>query len=184
MAMQVTKLKLDRVILPLALVTLGLLHSATSFAGAVTGVWGSLRDGSAGDTYFDMVIGFDGQDPVTGTVFFNNLSFGFTTLLNGDLVASDSWPKGTTRYVSSDQPWVQSVRVSGLKLGTTYENRLWAIDSGNLFEYSFFVTTNSYDDGVTVPEGEGLLYLFLALGIGYLVLAKKKACPAAPEPVA
>ena len=156
-----------------------MLAGATAMAN-VSGVHGGVISGATGledpsqvsQTQYQFAISF-ADSAGAPTIYFDNLSFGYTTTAGGSIIASQSWPAPGVTYISSDQSYIAAVDLRDLTPGTTYTNNIWAIDSGNRFDYTFQVTTAS---AVTpVPEPETYAMLLAGLGLVGAVARRRQS---------
>ena len=67
-------------------------------------------------------------------VEFKSLSFGFFLKLNKEVVYQESFPKDSIVYYSTDQEYLESVKVEDIKADKEYELSVWAVNDG--IEYS------------------------------------------------
>jgi len=90
--------------------------------------------------FADIFIGFESE---TTPVVFNNLSFGLNVLRAGEEFFTTSFPKHNTSYVSTDQPFVETVRIE-LIPDTEYVITVWCLESDIKTETTYTFTTPTF----------------------------------------
>jgi hypothetical protein len=60
--------------------------------------------------------------------------FGYNIIDNQETVASGSYPTGTTKYISTDQEYLVSERVTTIEPNKSYNILVWAINGPDYFE--------------------------------------------------
>lgn len=79
-------------------------------------------------------------------VIFDNLSFSYSLIYNDDILESGSYPiSDNVGYISTDQDFIESVVIDGLRFNSTYILNVFVFNAGE--EYSESVTFT-----IPVPE--------------------------------
>jgi hypothetical protein len=101
-----------------------------------TSTW-SIRAVDLVKSYVDIKIGFTAEDQL---VKFNGFQFGFEIKENNIVLSRDSFPKENCAYVTTDQEYIESVRIR-TAYETTYSVEVWSINAGILMRETFEFTT-------------------------------------------
>lgn len=94
--------------------------------------------GSRGSDHIDIAIA-PARAPETMNVVFHDFSYGLSVAGPDGEVFSDEWPGAGTVYVSSDQNYLQCIRVFGVMEHSPYMFSVWAQDSGKRFTDSLLL---------------------------------------------
>jgi hypothetical protein len=109
-----------------------------------TGQWAVNKTDYIAPDYVDLRIGFIRQ---VLPVMFESLSFGFELFYkNFEQVLLESWPKGPMRYISTDQEYIESIRLSLLD-DRIYKLRFWAFENNQRYDHIF-----EFESGLLYPD--------------------------------
>jgi hypothetical protein len=101
-----------------------------------TASW-SIETGDLVKSYVDLQLGFTAGDQL---VKFDRFQFGFEFKKNNLVLLRDSFPKENCTYVTTDQKYLESVRIR-TEFETTYSVEVWSTNAGILMRDTFEFTT-------------------------------------------
>ena len=89
------------------------------------------------NVFVDIFIGFESA---TNPILFRNLSFGITILRAGQEFFITKFPKPGISYISTDQPFVETVRLE-LMPSTEYKIKLWCEENEIFTDTQYYTFT-------------------------------------------
>jgi hypothetical protein len=113
------------------------MSSITLTNNLKTASW-SIRTGDLVKSYVDIQLGFTIGDQ---SIKFDRFQFGFELKKNNLVLLRDAFPKENCTYVTTDQEYIESVRVR-IEFETTYYVEVWSTNAGILMRDSFEFTTS------------------------------------------
>jgi hypothetical protein len=100
----------------------------------------SINESGLSHVFTDIFIGFESTD---SPIVFRNLSFGVTVLRDGQDFFTTKFPKHNTSYISTDQPFVETIRLE-LTHNTEYTLSVWCNENETLTDSSYTFTTPEF----------------------------------------
>ena len=106
--------------------------------------WSISKSELISPAFVDLYIGFvRGVMPIS----FESLSFGYELFYkNNESVQLESFPKGQMRYISTDQEYIEIIRVPLLD-DRLYKLKLWAFENSQRYDSVF-----EFESGLLYPE--------------------------------
>jgi hypothetical protein len=112
------------------------MSSITLTNNLKTASW-SIRTGDLVKSYVDIQLGFTNGDQL---IKFDRFQFGFEFKKNNLVLLRDAFPKENCTYVTTDQEYMESVRIR-TEFETTYSVEVWSTNAGILMRDTFEFTT-------------------------------------------
>ena len=100
----------------------------------------SISESVLSHAFTDIFIGFEAE---ANPIVFRNLSFGVTVLRDGQDFFTTKFPKHNSSYVSTDQPFVETIRLE-LTHNTEYTLSVWCNENGTQTDSSYTFTTPEF----------------------------------------
>ena len=100
----------------------------------------SVSESELSHAFTDIFIGFEAE---ANPIVFRNLSFGVTVLRDGQDFFTTKFPKHNSSYVSTDQPFVETIRLE-LTQNTEYTLSVWCNENETQTDSSYTFTTPEF----------------------------------------
>ena len=100
----------------------------------------SINESGLSHAFVDIFIGFEAEN---NPIVFRNLSFGITVLRDGQDFFTTAFPKHGTSYISTDQPFVETIRLE-LMQNTEYTLSVWCNENETLTDTAYTFTTPEF----------------------------------------
>jgi hypothetical protein len=81
--------------------------------------------------YIDFYFSFKKEESTE--IEFNNLSFGYFVVVEGNEIVNEEYPKDNSKYIYTDQAYLEVSRVFGFRPNRSYYIEFWAEEDGVRF---------------------------------------------------